>query len=99
MKKSKIIFCLCLVMTSSQKKYLNVLENLNTVKFIHVFMAFLAIAKALPVRKGYRRDVTGERLLARSIAMQCSKTDPLRRFNNAMTTIKLSGISTYLGLL
>ena len=38
------------------------------VKFAHFLKAFLAIAKALPVRAGFDVTSLGERLLARSIA-------------------------------
>ena len=61
MKKSKTIFCLKITLCYDKytKNTSEFLKNLNMVKFTHFFKEFLAIAKTLPVRVGYRHDVTG----------------------------------------
>ena len=55
-------------MTSSQKRIPKCFGKSEHGQIHSRFQGVLVIAKALPVRKGYRRDVTGERLLARSLA-------------------------------
>ena len=47
-------------MTSSQKKYLGIFKKFDHGQIGSHFQGVLAIAKALPVRAGYRCDITGE---------------------------------------
>ena len=55
-------------MTSSMKTYLRICEKFEHGQIHSLCQAIFDYCKALPVMAGYRRDVTGDRLLAQSFA-------------------------------